>query len=162
MYFPKWQHKWEPAVVSLTFFCLNALVSSMSGILVNVLDATGKVKTTLRLMVMWTILTWVLTPLFIHLYGYNGVAFASFLVTLTIIVTVRLVQGIIAFDFLKSIYKSFIATLGMAIVAYGGCFYFVHSFLSLLIVILVSGSFYLIIFYFLSREQIHDDIKLFR
>src|SRR3990167_2953838 len=61
-FIPGWANKWEPALISLVFFSLNAVISSMSSVLVNVLDATGRVKTTLKLMVLWTIMTWTITP----------------------------------------------------------------------------------------------------
>jgi PST family polysaccharide transporter len=101
-YFPKWANKWEPALISIIFFSLNAIVSSMSGVLINVLDATGKVKTTLKLMVLWTLLTWILTPLFIYLFGFSGVAIASFIITLTIVITIYLVRKVVSFNFRKS------------------------------------------------------------
>lgn len=81
-------------------FSLNALVSSMSGILVNVLDATGRVKTTLKLMILWTILTWIFTWIGIFIFGYNGVAIASFIITLTIFITIRLVKEKFNFVFI--------------------------------------------------------------
>ena len=40
--------KWELALPSFYFLCFGAGISALSNILVNALDATGKVKTTLR------------------------------------------------------------------------------------------------------------------
>jgi len=160
-FYPNWNNKWEPAIFSIIFFCLNAAVSSVSGILVNVLDATGKVKITLRLMVIWTILIWVLTPLFINFYGYNGVSIASFLVTTTILYTVYLVKKIINFKFLPSIYKPLIATVLMTIIVYALSSIFAKDFLSLVFVILIGGGAYLVSLFIISGESIKADLARF-
>lgn len=155
-YFPKWQNKWEPALISIIFFSLNAAISSLSGILVNTLDATGKVKTTLNLMVIWTILTWILTPLLINLFGFNGVAIASFLVTTTIVYTVYLVKKIVDFNFVQSIYKPFIATIFMSIILYMTSNIFAGNLITLSITIVLSGMFYLGLFYFLAKKELFE------
>lgn len=158
-YFPKWHNKWEPAVLSLIFFCLNASVSSLSNILVNVLDATGRVKITLRLMVMWTALTWVLTPLAIYKFGYNGVSVASFLVTLTIALTVYLVKKVVDFEFIKSVYKPFLSSIAMTIVVYFVSKSFVSSLVSLAFVILLGGMIYIGILFMFARKELTSDFR---
>lgn len=160
-FFPKWHNKWEPAVFSIVFFCLNAAVSSLSGILVNVLDATGKVKTTLRLMVMWTILIWILTPLFIYFYGYNGVSVASFLVTMTIAYTVFLVKKIVNFKFMAPIIKPLISAVLMVIAVYILSNIFAKDFLSLIFVILTGGVFYLVCLLAISGKELKNDLIRF-
>lgn len=160
-FYPNWHNKWEPAIFSIVFFCLNALVSSLSGILVNVLDATGKVKITLRLMVLWTTLIWILTPIFIHIYGYNGVSIASFLVTTTIIYTIFLVRKIIKFKFLPSIAKPLAATVLMTIIVYIASKIFAKDFLSLIFVILMGALVYLVSLFILSGKELKADLAKF-
>lgn len=160
-YFPKWQNKWEPAVFSLVFFCLNAAISSLSGILVNVLDATGRVKTTLGLMMMWTILVWILTPIFIYLYGYNGVSVASFLVTTTIVYTIFLVKKTVNFNFFRSIYKPAIATVIMTIVVYMSSEVFVKDVLSLGFVILIGAAVYIFVLFAIAKKELTSGAKQF-
>lgn len=153
-YFPKWHNKWEPATLSLIFFCLNAAVSSISGILVNVLDATGRVRRTLILMVIWTILTWVLTPIFIKFYGYNGVAISSFIVTLTIGYSIYLVKKIVNFDLAKVIYKPLLATTTMGIILYSYIQFFVRDLFTLGFAVIVGGIAYVLSFYLLAKEDL--------
>lgn len=160
-FFPSWNNKWEPAVFSIIFFCLNAAVSSLSGILVNVLDATGKVKVTLRLMVLWTVLIWILTPLFIHFYGYNGVSVASFLVTTTIVYTVFLVRKIVEFKFLSSIIKPLVASLLMTIAVFILSNLFAKDFPSLIFVILMGGVTYMVSLFVLSGKELKTDLVRF-
>lgn len=159
-YFSKWHNKWEPAIFSLIFFCLNAAFSSLSGILVNILDATGQVKKTLYLMVIWTIMTWVITPIFIIKFGYNGVAPASFVVTLTIGYTVYLAKKIVKFDLFRSIYKPLICTGIMGICVFGLTRFFVKDFITLFITILIGGFIYALGIYKLSKDELHEGIKL--
>lgn len=159
-HFPRWHGKWEAGLISLIFFSLNALVSSVSGILINVLDATGRVKTTLKLMVLWTVLIWILTPLLIYFIGYNGVSVASFLVTLTIFITIRLVKKVIEFDLLRSVYKPFLATVAMSLFAFLGTKFFVSDLATLMVIIFLSGLIYLINIYILAKEELHKNLKM--
>ena len=160
-FYPNWHNKWEPATFSIIFFCLNAAVSSLSGILVNVLDATGRVKITLRLMVLWTTLIWLFTPILIHLYGFNGVSVASFLVTLSIAYTVYLVKQIIKFKFLPSIIKPLASSLLMAVTVYVGSGLFAKDFLSLIFVILMGGFIYCISLFIMAGRELKTDLLRF-
>ncbi len=158
-YIPGWANKWEPALISLIFFSLNAIVSSMSSVLVNVLDATGRVKITLKLMVLWTFMTWSITPIFIYLWGFNGVAIASFVVTLTIFITIYLVKRVVDFNFIKSIYKPAIAAIIMALGTFILADLFIYDLLTLIFVIILGGIIYTFNIYLLSGKQILSDIK---
>jgi O-antigen/teichoic acid export membrane protein len=160
-FYPGWNDKWNPAVFSIVFFCLNAAISSLSGILVNVLDATGKVKVTLRLMVIWTVLVWILTPLFIHFYGYNGVSVASFLVTTTIAYTVFLVKKIVEFNFLSSIIRPLAASFLMIIAVYFLSNFFARDLLSLVFVILAGGVVYSACLFAFSGKVLRNDLVRF-
>lgn len=160
-FYPNWNNKWEPAIFSIVFFCLNAAISSLSGILVNVLDATGKVKITLRLMVLWTTLIWILTPILINLYGYNGVSVASFLVTTTIVYTVFLVKKIINFRFLPSIVKPLVAAVLMSVVVYIASVMFAKDFLSLILVILIGALVYLVSLFVMAGKELKADLVRF-
>ncbi len=160
-FYPNWHNKWDPAIFSIVFFCLNAAVSSLSGILVNVLDATGRVKVTLRLMVLWTVLIWILTPLLIHFYGYNGVSVASFLVTTTIVYTVFLVKRIVKFKFLPSIIKPVLASSLMTLVVLILSGLFAKNFLSLIFVILAGGLVYSFSLFILAKEELKSGLIKF-
>jgi O-antigen/teichoic acid export membrane protein len=90
--------KWQPALLALYFFCLQAAFACVSTILTNNLNSTGRIKITLKLMVIWTVFTWMLTPIFIHFWGYNGVAPAAALVAVTVVLPVWLVKKVVDFD----------------------------------------------------------------
>lgn len=150
-YIPKYQ-KWEPALFSLAFFSLNALFASISVPLTNFLNAIGKVKTTLKFMVGWTILTWVLTPLFITLFGYNGVAVASFLVAASVLIILIPVKKHLSFSFTKPIKTPLFAALCMAVFVFliQGM---VNSFLSLGVAIGMSSIVYGVVMLLFAKEE---------
>ncbi len=158
-YFPGFHNKWEPASISLIFFSLNALVSSLSSILVNILDANGRVKVTLFLMIIWTILTWILTPLFILLYGYNGVAIASFLITLTIFITIYFVRQIVTFSFFGSIYKPFICSAVMVVVLLTLSPMVIKDLFTLISMIVLGGVVYLTCIYLFAKKEFHAAVQ---
>ncbi|HRN70587.1 MAG TPA: oligosaccharide flippase family protein, partial [Candidatus Woesebacteria bacterium] len=160
-YFPRWNNKWEPAILSVIFFSMNALVSSISGVLVNVLDASGKVTKTLQLMVIWTILTWVLTPIAIILFGYTGVAATSFLISLSIVYTVYLVKKQVQFSVIRPLIKPGIAAGTMGICAFLGGQLFVTNLVTLFALIVVSGGIYGAIMYMTAKNEIIQDIQKF-
>jgi len=107
--------KWEPALLSFYFFVGAAAIAGLTTPLTNALNAIGKIKTTLLLMVMWTTLTWVVTVIFIHFFGFQGVAFSIFLITFTIGIVVKEMQKIVPFSFLKNISSAVVASLLQAL-----------------------------------------------
>jgi O-antigen/teichoic acid export membrane protein len=105
--------KWEPALLALTFFAINAGLSSISTPLTNALNAMGKVKTTLYLMVFWTVTTWVLTPIAIMLFGFNGVAGVSALVATSVVLVIHIMKRHVSFRVLPIIFFPLLASLVM-------------------------------------------------
>lgn len=152
---PKYQ-KWESALPILYFFSLNAAVSSLSNILVNVLDATGKVKTTLTLMIFWTLATWILTPVGIYYFGATGVAAVSALITFTIFLTVILVKKNLPFAFIPSVIKPFLVSLFMLSILTFEKKLLPLSFLSLAIVVISGMIIYISSFWFIAQKEIKE------
>jgi len=161
-YFPPWANKWEPAVISLVFFSLNALISSVSSILVNLMDATGRVRKTLNLMIVWTTSTWILTPLFIYLFGYNGVALASFVVSLTVVITIYMARSIVKFNLIKSIVKPSICALFMGIIVFMGTQFIVKDMFTLVAVVMLGVISYSVPYYILAKKEITAAIGVVR
>ena len=104
---------------------------------------------------------WVLTPILIYLYGYNGVSVASFLVTTTIVYTIYLVKKIVRFSFIKSIYKPMFATILMIVLVYVSLEIFVKDALSLIFVILIGVLVYIVSLLILARKELGRDIVRF-
>jgi O-antigen/teichoic acid export membrane protein len=72
--------KWQPALPSLYLFCINIALAAMANPFVSALNAMGRINTTLKLMMVMTAATWLLTPFVWHWYGYLAVAIVSVLV----------------------------------------------------------------------------------
>lgn len=106
---PKYQ-KWAPALPFLVYFSINAAMACVFINLVNLLNSVGKVKLTLKLMVFWTCLSWVLNIGLIYLFGPTGVGFATVLMGLASLIVIRHVKDIIKID-----YGSFLLPLVSAI-----------------------------------------------
>jgi len=102
--------KWEPAILAFYLLTISSLFAGLTTPLTNALNAIGKIKVTLGLMVMWTGLTWVLTLILIRLYGFNGVPMAFLAVSTTIVVVVKLVKQYVEFSFWKNIVWALVAS----------------------------------------------------
>ena len=109
--------KWEVALLPLALFCFNSALAAVSTPLTNTLNALGKVKINTYLMVMWTALTWGLTPALAIKYGYVGVAYATAIIALSSIVPVIIVKHLTHFSIINSFAKPAIATVIMLIPA---------------------------------------------
>lgn len=156
-FIPKYT-KWEPAILSLTFFALNTVFSSISTPLTNFLNAIGKVKVTLVFMVTWTVLTWVLTPFLIKIYGYNGFAFASFAVSVTSVGVLIVSRRYVKFSFIKPVGRQLIAAVLMfgIILATRGM---ISSFPTLFVNMIIAGGVYVGVLFLLAHEEL---VKTFR
>lgn len=159
---PKYQ-KWEPAILSFYFFSLSVLFASISSLLINMIQAVGKVKTTFRLMVLWTILTWLFIPLAIKIIGFNGVAFSIFLISLTSIVTVLIAKKLVPFNFLEASLKPTFISISSALVMFSVSKLYYNPDIYQIILILTSGFLsYILMIYLLVREELKNFISQIR
>ncbi|MEM4271065.1 MAG: oligosaccharide flippase family protein, partial [Candidatus Pacearchaeota archaeon] len=134
--------KWEPALLSLFFFSLNAALSSISTPLTNALNAIGKIKITLYLMVFWTIATWIITPIAVAIFGFEGVGAASALIALSLVLVVYLARKYINFDIFLVTRYPIICTLIMGLIIYFVSPYVVRNLFTLLLIILMGVILY--------------------
>lgn len=108
--------KWQPAVLSFIFFTLGIGWSAISSPLTNTLNAIGHVNQTLKLMVMWTLLTWIVTPICIVLFGFHGVAIASLIIAFSSILPVIMVKKYVAINAWEQVWRQLVAALAMGVV----------------------------------------------
>lgn len=151
-FIPRYQ-KWEPALLSVVFFSLGTVLSSISTPLTNFLNAIGKVKITLYFMLAWTALTWSLTLFFVSRLGYNGVAIASFLVSLSSIGVFIVSRRYVSFSIIKPTYKQFFA----AVVMFGFIFstkFLITSFIAMLIAGVLSLVVYALVLMLIARKEL--------
>lgn len=130
--------KWNPALFALTILTLTSALAAVTTPLTNTLNAIGKISLTFKLMIMWTVLTWIFVPLLAFLYGVNGAAVGFTLVGLSSFVALYLVSKYVDINYLKNVGKPLLAALLM-----GGCIFIIRSVLFVswqLVVAMVIGG----------------------
>lgn len=116
---PRYQ-KWLPAIIPLYFYLYNSAWASISTSLTNLLNATGNIKVTFKLMIMWTSLTWLTMPIMAIKFGYLGVAYATGIIATSSFVTIYLTRKIININFAHILKTPFISSIFMSIFLFFG------------------------------------------
>ncbi len=111
---PRYQ-KWQPALLPLYLYLVNAAFAVLSTPLTNAFNAIGKIRTTFKLMVMWTILTWMTMPFLATKFGYLGVAYSAALISFSSIVVFILAYKITGVNFFVALKAPVLASLLMGL-----------------------------------------------
>ena len=152
--------KWSPAYIPLIFLSVNSLWAAASTQLTNFLNSVGKIKTTFKLMIMWTVLTWALVPVLSIKFGVNGAAFSYLLIGSSSAVVFYIVKRFLNW----SIYQSVITPLISSVVM-GTVLFILRNVLpmnkveTLAIMILVGGVTYLGFLYLVLGNSLIEDVK---
>lgn len=154
--------KWQPAEITFYLFCFSTFWAVLSTPLTNVLSATGHIKTTLKLMIFWTILTWVLTPILVYRYGYIGVGLTSFLISFTSIITIILTKKYFKFSLVNSLWLPLICSILMGLLIFGFANFFVVDKFTLLIAVLTGIVSYAVLVGLLGGKKITREVWEFR
>lgn len=153
------RNNWKPALPLIYLFSVSAFWAALSTPMTQFLNAIGKINTTLKLMVMWTIIEWAITPFFAIKYGFLGVGMASVIISFTSIIPIIIVKGIINFDILKNIFKQFLCALAMFICIFYLAKNFIFNWQSLLVVILIGGFIYIGLTLIFIKEEFLINLK---
>jgi len=151
--------KWQPALIPLYLIGGNTVFAAVSTQLTNLLNATGRIKTTFKLMVMWTILSWLLIPFLAYRFGVNGAAFGYLLLGASSIVAVIIVRRFLPFSFSRSFLKPLLSSLVMFFLIVSLRINLPSNFKSLVLLILVGAFSYLVLIYLLVGEVFKEDVK---
>lgn len=154
--------KWLPALPLIYLFSITAFFAALSTPFTNFLNATGKIGITLKLMVLWTVLEWAITPLLTVYYNYFGVAFASALISLTSIIPIIIIKRIVKVNIIKNVWQPLISAALMGGAVYYLSQVFVKDLISLLIVISVGVLMYGSLTFLMLRKKILENIKELR
>jgi len=154
--------KWQPAVLTFILFTLSIGGGAISTPLTNTLSAVGKINTTLKLMVFWLVLTWVLTPLCIHFFGFNGVGISTFLIALTSVLPIYFVNKIVKIDVVGNIWRQFVSAMGMAVVGVVFLPVWSQSFILMLAGMGVTGLSYVVFLGIVGRAKLLQELKSLR
>lgn len=107
--------KWQPAIFSFVLFTLSIGWAALSSPLVNTLNAIGQINSSLKLMALWTVLTWVLTPLGVFYYGFNGVAIAAAAISVTSVLPIIIVEQFVKLDVWDNLWRQLLAAVVMMV-----------------------------------------------
>lgn len=108
--------KWEPALIPLGLISVNTFFAAVTTQLTNLLNAIGKIKTTFKLMLMWTLLTWVFVPFLGIRFGVNGASLGYAVVGASSLVAMYVSYQVVKFNVVESIVRPSIGTVGMSLV----------------------------------------------
>lgn len=134
---PKYS-KWSPALLALTFLSVTSALAAITTPITNAFNAIGKISVTFRLMMMWTVLTWLFVPALALTHGVSGAAFGFSLVGASSIVAMILALRHIEINYLEIIGKPAVAT-----VTTGGVVFLIRSQIAtslLQVVLMVTGA----------------------
>lgn len=151
--------KWQPAIFSFVLFSLSVGWSAISTPLINSLNAIGKINQTLKLMLMWTVLTWILTPILVWKFAFNGVAIAAFLISFTSVFSVIMTKKYIAVEIMRNIWPQLVASLFMAGFGFFGIKYWSLNYFSFAFGGVSSFLVYAVVFFILSKDRFLLEIK---
>ncbi len=107
--------KWSPALFALSVLTITSALAAITTPLTNTLNAIGKITLTFKLMVMWTVLTWIFVPALTFLYGINGAAVGFSLVGLSSVVALYLVAKHVDINYSQSVGKPILAAALMGL-----------------------------------------------
>lgn len=151
--------KWRSALPLIYLFGIGAFWANLSSPFTNFLNAIGKVKTTLKLMVMWTALEWILTPILTIQFGFIGVGIASAVISITSIIPIFIIKKIVNIKILKNINVGLTSAVFMFVFASAWSYYFVTDFVSLIAAILFSALVYFGLIYIFAKDKIRSELS---
>lgn len=156
------KQKFQPTMHLIYIFIFASFWAIPSTTFTNVLNAVGKIKITLILMVMWTLLTWILAPIFAIYFDYTGVAVAYLIISFTSIIPIVIVSRMFNIDVIATIIKPFVSSALMASILFLTSLYLPKNLLVLLTLIILGGVIYLVSMFIIAKNKIMETWRSFR
>lgn len=155
---PKY-NKWQPAIFALSILTINAAWAAVTTPITNLFNSVGKILVTFKLMIMWTVLTWVLIPFLALRYGVNGAAIGFALVGTSSIAALVISRKYVKIDFWFAVIKPLAAAILM-----GGLIFVLRALtpvhLASVIFLILSGfCTYAVLMYLLCGEVLIEDVN---
>jgi len=146
--------KWLPAVLPLYFYAASAAIAAVTTPITNAFNAVGKITTTTKLMIMWTVLTWIFYPALSIKYGYIGTAIAALIVGISSFYVWHLANQMFKVNIISIIKIPLLTSIFMLITILGINYLALPTLTSFILKITVGLIAYLSLNYILSRQQI--------
>ncbi len=154
--------KWEPAITTFVLFTLSIGWAAISTPLTNTLNAIGKVHITLKIMVIWTVLTWVLTFPFLRYFGFHGVALAAFVISFTSILPVYFVNKVVHIDIVDTLWRQVVSACVMGIIGFFGISIWSMSIWHMILGMGITGTTYVLVLGMIGYKKVVYEIKSLR
>ena len=134
--------KWAPAVPLFYIFVVAAYFSTYSTPFINLFNALGKVKISLLFMIVWTVTTWICTPLFTYYFGYFGFPLTQLILAATSVLVMLKARTVIKFSPVKQIAPPFISAVIMALISLLALELTSHSIMGVVVSVLSGAAVY--------------------
>lgn len=108
--------KWVPILPLFYLFTVTTFWAILSTTFTNALFAIGKAKIVLNFMILWTVLTWTITPVATWIFGINGVGIASALISFTSIGVIWVMKRYVNVEVVKTIAPQLTMSIIMAVI----------------------------------------------
>lgn len=119
--------KWTPALAALYWFCLNIAFAAMANPLINSLNALGKIKKTLKLMIIMTTGTWILSPIGYYWFGFQGIAMVAAIIAMISLYAYRWLKPDLKINLIEPVSRQLGASLIMGMALFLGQSYWQQS-----------------------------------
>lgn len=152
--------KWIPGITALYLSLLQGIFLLLGTMMVDVLLAIGQAKTVRNISLFWAILQWTFTIPLVLLWDFNGVMFASLLVSLTFFIPLMIVKKYIQFTILPSIIPYVLYSIILVIFLFlVGRVFVITSILELFLVGGLGFFVYCAILLIFERKHISKDLR---
>lgn len=151
--------KWEPALLALTIIGVNTVFAAVTTQLTNLLNSIGKIKITFKLMIMWTVLTWMFVPGLAYFYGVTGAAAGYAIVSASSVIAIYVARRFVKFSLYESAIRPAIAAAVMGVSVFGIREVLPFKLTSVWILIAAGAATYIATIYLLVGASLIADVK---
>lgn len=146
--------KWQPAIIPLYFYATSYLIAAVTTPITNAFNAVGKIIVTTKMMIVWTVLTWIFYPILSIAYGYTGTAIASLIVSSSSLIVWYLAHKYFDVNIIKTILHPVLSTVIMGFALFIVSLFISNHLYSLLSKVFIGFIVYFVYHYIFSKQEI--------
>ncbi len=106
-------NKWVPAIPAFYWYSVRMVGSNVTTLFISVLNAVGKIRVSLRILVCWTVLDWTLAVVFSPILGFSGIAAAYGVSVIPVCLWLMIeMNGVVKLDFWGGIFRPLLFSIG--------------------------------------------------
>lgn len=151
--------KWAPAIPLFYLFCVSAFFSSYSSPFINLFNALGYAKIPFLFMTIWTVSTWILTPLLTEFIGIYGFPVTIVIMSVSSIFVMLKAKKLIHFKLLKSVYKPILSTVLMGISIFLISLFVKNPYTVIILSISVGATIYFLSMRLIFKSNLITELK---